>query len=103
MSHKFGLVILEMLENQGGQVSILTQVEEVLEMQRVDPILRIVLDDTMRDKQRLVRVWRTESVHGETTGQTSDGTEETFKRFGEVMRDEIFVDLWNVLGDWVSD
>lgn len=50
MSHKLGLVILEMLENQGSQVSILTQVEEVLEMQRVDPILRVVLDDTMGDK-----------------------------------------------------
>ena len=59
---KLGLVGGEILQDQRCQVSIFTQVQQVLEMQRVDPVLRVLVNDLIRDKKRLVRIRRSQSV-----------------------------------------
>ena len=66
------LEVGEVLEQQGRQVSIFTEMEQVLHVQSVDTILRVVPDDLVTDEERLVRIGGTEAIQGETTGQTSD-------------------------------
>jgi hypothetical protein len=67
--------------------------KQVLEMERVDPVFRVIVDDLVGDEEGLVRVGRAESVHRETTWKTGDRAEEAFESLGEVVRDEVFVHL----------
>ena len=62
-------------------------------MQRINTVFGIVLDQLVRDEERLVGVGRSETVERETTRQTSDGTEKTLEGFGHVMGNEVLVDL----------
>lgn len=87
------LVVAEVFEEKCSQVSIFTEVQQVLHVKRVHAVLRIVVDDLVGDEEGLVRVVGSEAIHGETTRQTSDRAEETFERLGHVMGDEVFVDL----------
>ena len=82
-----------MLEEQCREVSIFTEMEQVLHVQSVDTVLRVVPDDLVTDEERLVGIGGTEAIQGETTGQTSDRTEQRLERLGHVVRDEVFVDL----------
>jgi hypothetical protein len=75
------------LEDQSREVTVLTKVEQVLEVERVDAVLRVVVDDLVRDEERLARVGGAQTVHRETTGQTGDGAEQRLERLGEVVRD----------------
>ena len=90
---ELGLVVREVLKQQGCQVSIFTEMEQVLHMESVDAVLGVVVDDSLGNEERLVCVRSPESVHGETTGQASDRAEQAFECFGEVVRDVVFVDL----------
>jgi hypothetical protein len=90
---ELGLVVREVLKQQGCQVSIFTKMEQVLHMERVDTVLRVVVDNGLGDKEWLVGVGSAESVHGETTRQASDRAEQAFECFGEVVGDVVFVDL----------
>jgi hypothetical protein len=81
------------LEHECGQVPILSEMKQVLEMERVDPVFRVIVDDLVGDEEGLVRVGRAESVHRETTWKTGDRAEEAFESLGEVVRDEVFVHL----------
>ena len=83
----------EMFEEERGQVTIFTEVQEILHMQGVDAIFRVVLDELVRDEQGLVRVGGPQAIEGETTRQTSDGAEKTLECFSHVMRDEVFIHL----------
>ena len=67
-------------------------------MQSFDTIFGIVLDQLVRDEERLVGVGRPETVERETTGQASNGAEETLERLGHVMGDEVLVHLWRTVG-----
>ena len=67
--------------------------QQILHMQRVDAILRIILDYLVRDQQRLVRIGRPEAVQRETTGKTSNRAEKTLKRLCHVMRNEVLINL----------
>ena len=87
------LVVREVLEQQCGQVTIFTKVQQVLHVQGVDAILRVVVDDLVADEQGLVGIRGAETVERETTGQTSDGAEQTFESLGHVVRNEVLVDL----------
>ena len=93
ITNELRLVRREMLQQQRRQVTIFTEVQQVLHVQCVDAVLRVVLDDLVADEQRLVRVRGTKTVERETTGQTGDGTEETFERFGHVVGNEVLIDL----------
>lgn len=93
ISNEFGLVGWEILQDQCREVSIFTEKQQVFEMERVDSVLRVLVNDLIRDEERLVRVRSAQSVDGETTGKTGDRIEERLERFRQVMRDEILVDL----------
>ena len=69
---ELSLEVGEVLEQQGCQVSIFTEVEQVLHVQSVDTVLRVVPNDLVTNEERLVGVGGTEAIQGETTGQTSD-------------------------------
>lgn len=71
--------------------------QQILLVQRVDFIVRVLLDETRVDD-----VWfafvsaafeRFDAVEGETTRQTGDCAKQTFKGLGESMTDIIFIDL----------
>ena len=72
---------------------IFTEMEQVLHVQRVDTILRVILNKLVRDQEGLVGVGSTQTVEGETTGQTGGGTEQGLERLGHVVRDEVLVHL----------
>lgn len=90
---ELGLERREVLHHQRCQEPILTEREQVLLVQRVDVGIRVFFDDAVRDDDRPSFVGGTDAVERETAGQAGDGAEETFERFGEVMRDVVFVHL----------
>ena len=47
VSNKFGLVRREMFQDQGGEVPVLSQMQEVLHVQRVDSVLLVFVDDLL--------------------------------------------------------
>jgi hypothetical protein len=69
---ELGLVVREVFEQQGRQVSIFTKMEQVLHMEGVDAVLRVVIDNSFGDEEWFVCIGGAEPVHGETTGQASD-------------------------------
>jgi len=77
----------EMLEEERGQVSIFT------EMQDVDAILPVVLDKLVHNEQGLVRDGGSQAIEGETTRQIDDRTEKSLECFGHVIRDKVFIRL----------
>ena len=93
VSNEFSLVSREVLEHESSQVSVFTKIQQILQVKRVDAVLRVVVDDLVRHEQWLVGVGRAESVHRETTGKTGDRPEERFESLGKVVRDEVLVDL----------
>jgi hypothetical protein len=93
VTDELGLERGEVLEEERREVPILSEVQQVLHVQRVDAVLGVVLDELVRDEERLVGVGGAQAVERETTGQTSNGAEQTFERLGHVVRDEVLVDL----------
>ena len=59
---------------QPGEVSILTKMQKVLQMQCVDTILRVIVDKLVGDKQRVMGIRNPKAAKGEATRQTSDGS-----------------------------
>jgi len=49
-----------------GQVTIFTEMQEILHMQGVDAIFRVVLDELVRNERGLVRVGGSQAIEGET-------------------------------------
>ena len=72
---------------------ILSEMQEILHMQRIDVIFRVVVDELVGDEVRLEGIRGAETIEGEATGQTSDGSEQRLEGLRHVMRDEVFVDL----------
>ena len=66
------LEVGEVLEQQGRQVSIFTEMEQVLHVQSVDTVLRVVPDDLVTDEERLVGIGSTKTIKCETTRKTGD-------------------------------
>lgn len=75
----------EVFHHERSKVSILAEGEQVLLMKGIDVAFRVFFDDPVGDNERAALVGCTDSVHAETTRQASDGTEERFKRFREVV------------------
>ena len=62
----------EVLEHESREVTIFTEGEQVLLVQGVDIWFGVLFDNTVGYDDRATLVCCTDSVHGETTGQTSD-------------------------------
>jgi hypothetical protein len=93
VTDELGLERGEVLEEERREVPILSEVQQVLHVQRVDAVLGVVLDELVRDEERLVGVGGAQAVERETTGQACNGAEQAFERLGHVVRDEVLVDL----------
>jgi len=59
----------EMLEEERGQVTIFTEMQEILHMQGVDAVFRVVLDEQVRNERGLVRVGGSQAMEGEQPGK----------------------------------
>lgn len=79
----------ERLEQKGCEVSIFSEEQQVLLVQRVDNILRVPFHDIgicqNRDPVSSVALGSLDPVHTETTGQTSNTTEHGFERLSHVV------------------
>lgn len=89
------LALGERLEHQCGEVSILTQEKQVLLVQGVNHVFRVMLDNVRVGQNGhpvvLTTLGSLDTVHRETTGQTSDTTEDGLERLGLVMRNEVSI------------
>ena len=83
----------EVLQQKCRQVTIFTKRQKVLLVQSVNNWVRVLLDDTVRNDDRPSLVGRSNPVHGETTGKTGHGTEETLESLGQMVRDIVLVNL----------
>lgn len=87
------LALGEGLQHQSGQVSIFTQEKQVLLVQGVHHVFRVVFDNVRVGQDRhpvvLTTLGSFDAVHRETTGQTGDTSEDGLERFGLVVRDEV--------------
>lgn len=72
ITNELGLEVREMFEKKRGQITIFTEMQQVLHVQSIHTILRVVLNELIRDEQWLVRVGGSETVESETTGKTGD-------------------------------
>lgn len=93
VANELRLEIREVLKKKCGEVSIFSEVQQVLHVQCVHTILRVVLDQLVGDEERFVRIRSPQAVERETTGQTCHRTEETLECLGHVVGDEVLVDL----------
>lgn len=93
IANELGLEEREMFEQKGGQVTIFSEVQQILHVQGVDAVFRVISDHLVGDDERLVSVGRPHSVKRETTRQTSDGAEQAFKGLRHVMGQEVLVNL----------
>ncbi|KAI3482061.1 hypothetical protein L1887_55325 [Cichorium endivia] len=57
--------------------------QQILLVQRVHAVLRVVVDDAVRDEQRSALVRAADAVERETTGQTRHAAKQRFERLGE--------------------
>ncbi|CAF3504264.1 unnamed protein product [Fusarium graminearum] len=87
------LVLAVVLEEQSRKVSILTKVKQVLHVKGINTNRGVIFDNFLADEQRLTSLGSANSIHRETTRQTSDGTEQTLKGLGQVVRNPVLVDL----------
>lgn len=70
--------------------------QKVLHVQSVHSVLLVLLDDLVRDEKRLMCIGRSEPVNGETSRQTRDRSKERLERLGQMVRDEVLIDLHSV-------
>ena len=85
----------EVLEKECREVTIFSEMQQILHMQRIDAIFRVVVDELVGDEERLVRIRGAETIEGEATGQASDGTEEGLEGLGQVVRNVVLVHLYS--------
>ena len=85
----------EMLEKERGEVTILSERQQVLLVKSVDVRIRVLLDDAVGDDDGATLVRSTNAIHGETTWQASDGTEEGLEGLGQVVRNVVLVHLYS--------
>jgi hypothetical protein len=84
----------EVLQQQGSQITILAEMEQVFHMQCVHSVLGVILDDLVSYQQGLLGVGSPQTIECETTRKTSDGAEETLEGLCHVMRNKVLIDLY---------
>ena len=67
--------------------------QEVLHVQSVNTDLLVGLHNLFANEQGLSGLGCANAIHGETTRQTGDGSEETFKGLRQIVRDVVLVHL----------
>lgn len=90
---EFGSERGEVLQQESGQVTVFTERQQILLVQSVDIGFRVLLDNSIGDDDWSTLVSSSDSVHRETTGQTSDRAEQTLESLGQVVRNVVLVDL----------
>jgi hypothetical protein len=65
---KFHLEEWEVLHHNRRQIAILSELKEILLMERVDFAVGILLDDAVGDDKRSTFIGCPDSIHRETTG-----------------------------------
>ena len=97
LGHKDLLPLRKGLEHQGREVAVLAQQQQVLLVQRVHDVLRVVLHHVrVREDGHpvvLPALGRLDPVHAEAAGQARDPAEDGLERLGEVVRDEVLEHL----------
>ena len=93
ITNELGLEHGEVLQEEGGKVSIFTKVQQVLHVESVDTVFGVVGNKLVRDEEWLVGVRRAQAVESETTGQAGDGSKERLEGLGHVMGQEVLVHL----------
>lgn len=87
------LAFRESLEHERREVSIFAEEEQVLRVQRVDNVFRVVFNDIRVGKNWdpvvLATLGGLDAVHAETTGQTGHTTEDRLKSLSQVMRNKV--------------
>jgi hypothetical protein len=83
-------------EHEGSEVAVFSEKEEVLLVQRVDDVLRVVLDDVGigedGDPVAIAALRSLDAVHWETTGKTGDTAEHRLESLSEMVRDVVLED-----------
>ena len=90
---ELGLERREVFHQQRRQEPILAKRQKIFLVQCVDVRLRVFVNDPTRDNDGTALVSGPDAVHGETSRQTGHGTEQTLKRFRQMMRDVVLIDL----------
>jgi len=90
---EFGFECREMLHQKSRQETIFTEGEQILLVQCVDIGFGVFLDDTVGNDDGTAFVGSSNTIKGETTRQTGDRSEQTFKGLGQMMRNIVLVDL----------
>lgn len=62
-------------------------------MKRVDIGLCVLINDTVGDEDRTALVSSTDTIEGETSGETGHGTEQTLEGLREVVGNVVLVNL----------
>ena len=68
----FSLVLGMVFEKQRGQVSVLTQMEQIFHMQRINSDFSVCLDDLLTHEKWFARLGGAYAIHCETAWETSD-------------------------------
>ena len=93
LRHEHLLALRERLQHQRRQVAVFAEQEQVLLVQRVDHVLRVVLHHVRVGEDGhpvvLPAFRRFDPVHAEAAGQTGDAAEDGFEGFGQVVRYEV--------------
>ena len=87
------LVLGMVFQKTGCKVSIFSQVQQVLHVQRVHTDLRVCVDYILADKQRLSSFCGADAIHTETSRKTGDGAKERLESLGQIMGDVVLVYL----------
>lgn len=97
LRHEDLLALGEGPQHERRQIAVLAEQKQVLLVQRVHDVLRVVLDDIRVGQDRhpvvLGALGRFDAVHAEASGQARDTAEDGLERLGEVVRDEVLEDL----------
>ena len=83
----------KVLHHQRRQVPILPKRKQILLVKGIDVGFGVFVDYDGRDDDGSAFVGCSNTVHGKAAGKTGDGSKERFERFGQVMRDKVFVYL----------
>lgn len=74
--YEFGLVAWEMLQQQCRQIAILSKIQQVLHMQRIDLVDMVIIDDIIAAKKGSSSIDTPDPIHCEASRQACNSGEE---------------------------
>lgn len=98
------LALGERLQHEGRKVTIFTEEQQILLVEGIDDVLRIVFDNIGvgedRDPVSRLALGRFDAVDRETAGQTRNTTKHGLERLGKMMGDIVLEDWAHVSIEW---